>query len=234
VNAHRSTQRFTLQQLAAAAGMTVRNVRSYQTRGLIPPPTRAGRQSIYTAEHLDRLTEIRQARSRGATLGLIGSRLAQGGSLDADGVDHTWLPRLAHRSGTGRGERSSTGRAASMDGLLSRASTPSSAVESAVADLVDAGVLRRNGQHVVADRSLATGVGNLAKRGLPVERVLGVAVTAAEAGRTLGAAVEAALAELGDDDRARMELLEVVAGVLGIVVTLDITDPLPTQRASTR
>jgi DNA-binding transcriptional MerR regulator len=234
VNAHRSTQRFTLQELAAAAGMTVRNVRSYQTRGLIPPPTRAGRQSVYTTEHLDRLTEIRQARSRGATLGLIGSRLAQGGSLDADGVDHTWLPRLTARSATGRGERSHPARAASLDGLLSQGSAPSSEVESAVADLVQAGVLRRSGQHVVADRSLATGVGNLAKRGLTVERVLGVAVTAAEAGRTLGAAVEAALAELGGDDRARMQLLEVVAGVLGIVVTLDLTDPLPAPRTSAR
>ena len=72
---------FTLPQLAEAAAMTVRNVRSYQTRGLIPPPVRRGRHSIYDSRHLERLREIHQARESGASLNLIAGYLSDGGSL---------------------------------------------------------------------------------------------------------------------------------------------------------
>ncbi len=229
MNAHLTTQHYTLQQLASAAGMTVRNVRSYQTRGLIPPPARSGRQSVYSSDHLARLTEIREARSRGATLGLIGTRLSESGSLDADGLDRTWLPLRTSRSGNSRSERTRGGRAASLDGLLAQAEAPRSLVDSAVDELVEAGVLRRNGQRVVAERSLATGVGRLTKHGLPVERALEVAVAAAVAGRAIGAAVEAALSDIGDHTRARAELLDMISGVLDIVVTLG---PAATEAAS--
>ncbi len=38
---------YRVDDLAQAAGMTVRNVRAYQERGLLPPPLRRGRTSWY-------------------------------------------------------------------------------------------------------------------------------------------------------------------------------------------
>jgi DNA-binding transcriptional MerR regulator len=73
---------YTLEQLARATGMTVRNIRAYQTRGLIPRPTREGRRSIYGSEHLQRLRQIKAARAHGATLALIRSHLRAGGNLE--------------------------------------------------------------------------------------------------------------------------------------------------------
>src|ERR687885_631192 len=42
----------TIDQLAQAAGMTVRNVRAHQSRGLLPPPRLTGRTGYYGPEHL--------------------------------------------------------------------------------------------------------------------------------------------------------------------------------------
>lgn len=63
---------FTIDALAQAAKTTVRNVRAYQDRGLIPPPERRGRTGIYGNEHLSRLRIIGQMLSRGYTLSSIG------------------------------------------------------------------------------------------------------------------------------------------------------------------
>ncbi|WP_232226808.1 MerR family transcriptional regulator [Algiphilus aromaticivorans] len=63
---------YTIDQLARAARTTVRNVRAYQDRGLIPPPERRGRTGYYGAEHLSRLRIIGQMVNRGYTLASIG------------------------------------------------------------------------------------------------------------------------------------------------------------------
>ncbi len=62
---------YTIDELARAAGTTVRNVRSYQDRGLIDPPERRGRVGIYTASHLGRLKLIHHLLARGYTLSNI-------------------------------------------------------------------------------------------------------------------------------------------------------------------
>ncbi|MDX5298049.1 MAG: MerR family transcriptional regulator, partial [Gammaproteobacteria bacterium] len=54
---------------------TVRNVRAYQDRGLLPPPERRGRTGIYTASHLARLRMISGLLDRGYTLASIGELL---------------------------------------------------------------------------------------------------------------------------------------------------------------
>lgn len=63
---------FTIDDLARAARTTVRNVRAYQDRGLIPPPERRGRTGYYGPEHLSRLRIITQMVHRGYTLSSIG------------------------------------------------------------------------------------------------------------------------------------------------------------------
>ncbi|MEV6330721.1 MerR family transcriptional regulator [Streptomyces sp. NPDC051909] len=55
-------------ELAAAAGITVRTLRFYRERGLIPPPRREGRIAWYDAHHLARLRTISALLERGHTL----------------------------------------------------------------------------------------------------------------------------------------------------------------------
>ena len=61
----------TLDELTNRVGMSVRNVRFYTTRGLVPPPIRRGRSGYYTAEHLVRLELVRELQAHGFTLAAI-------------------------------------------------------------------------------------------------------------------------------------------------------------------
>lgn len=62
---------YRLDDLARAAGMTVRNVRAYQERGLFPQPRRQGRTNVYDETHLARLRLIAQLLERGYTVAHI-------------------------------------------------------------------------------------------------------------------------------------------------------------------
>ncbi|WP_238338862.1 MerR family transcriptional regulator [Pseudomonas berkeleyensis] len=59
---------YTVDELAQAAQTTVRNVRAYQDRGLLPPPERRGRVGIYGGEHMARLRLIGQLLERGYSI----------------------------------------------------------------------------------------------------------------------------------------------------------------------
>ncbi len=61
----------TVDQLAAKVGMTVRNVRAYAGRGLIPPPRLAGRTGYYDQDHVARLTLVRELLGKGYTLAAV-------------------------------------------------------------------------------------------------------------------------------------------------------------------
>jgi DNA-binding transcriptional MerR regulator len=67
----RERYEYSVDELARTADTTVRNVRAYQDRGLLPPPERRGRAGIYTEAHLARLRLINQLLKRGYTLGNI-------------------------------------------------------------------------------------------------------------------------------------------------------------------
>jgi len=62
---------YRIDELARLAGTTVRNVRAYQDRGLIPPPRRAGRVGLYSEAHLARLRLVASLLERGYTLANI-------------------------------------------------------------------------------------------------------------------------------------------------------------------
>ena len=55
--------------------MTVRNIRAYQARGLLPPPVVDGRVGYYTEAHRERLTMIRRLRAEGFNLVAISALL---------------------------------------------------------------------------------------------------------------------------------------------------------------
>jgi DNA-binding transcriptional MerR regulator len=63
---------FRVDELARKAETSVRNVRVYQERGLLPPPKRVGRAGIYNNAHLRRLRLIRALLDRGYTFATIG------------------------------------------------------------------------------------------------------------------------------------------------------------------
>jgi DNA-binding transcriptional MerR regulator len=74
-----SRKRLTIDQLARRVGMTVRNVRAYQSRGLIPPPDLSGRTGYYRREHVARLELIKDLQAEGFNLDGI-KRLLDSGS----------------------------------------------------------------------------------------------------------------------------------------------------------
>jgi DNA-binding transcriptional MerR regulator len=67
----------TIDELAREIGMTVRNIRAHQSRGLLPPPALRGRTGYYGAEHISRLKLIQELQTEGFNLELI-KRLLEG------------------------------------------------------------------------------------------------------------------------------------------------------------
>ena len=61
----------TIDEVAAAAGMTVRTVRFYAAKGLLPPPSLRGRVGLYDESHLARLRLIHDLQEAGFTLTAI-------------------------------------------------------------------------------------------------------------------------------------------------------------------
>ncbi|MFG1998047.1 MerR family transcriptional regulator [Spirillospora sp. NPDC048911] len=62
---------YRIDELAHTAGSTVRNIRAYQDRGLLPPPRLEGRVGIYDDSHLARLRLIGKLLGRGYTFAII-------------------------------------------------------------------------------------------------------------------------------------------------------------------
>ena len=60
-----------LDELTDRVGMSVRNVRFYTSRGLVPPPIRRGRSGFYSADHVARLELVQDLQSHGFTLSAI-------------------------------------------------------------------------------------------------------------------------------------------------------------------
>ncbi|RDL10024.1 MerR-like DNA binding protein [Streptomyces sp. HB202] len=62
---------YRIEGLANASGATVRTIRAYQDRGLLPTPERRGRANVYREAHLARLRQIADLLDRGYTLASI-------------------------------------------------------------------------------------------------------------------------------------------------------------------
>ncbi|MFE9020195.1 MerR family transcriptional regulator [Streptomyces sp. NPDC007808] len=62
---------YRIENLAHLSGATVRTIRAYQDRGLLPRPERRGRANLYSDIHLARLRQIADLLDRGYTLASI-------------------------------------------------------------------------------------------------------------------------------------------------------------------
>ena len=75
----------TIDELARRTGMTVRNIRAHQSRGLLPPPEVRGRTGFYGSEHVARIELIRELQADGFNLESI-RRLLEGASGSSEEV----------------------------------------------------------------------------------------------------------------------------------------------------
>jgi len=80
------TADLTLEEFTERVSLTVRNVRFYTARGLIPAPIRRGRSGYYTADHVARFELVRELQAHGFTLAAIQGYLAR---IPADATPET-------------------------------------------------------------------------------------------------------------------------------------------------
>jgi len=69
----------TIDELARRVDMTARNIREWQTNGLVPPPQRRGRVGIYGDDHIAHIERIKSLRTQGFPLDVIRRILDQSG-----------------------------------------------------------------------------------------------------------------------------------------------------------
>lgn len=79
---------YTLDELAAASGVSQRTIRYYQAEKLLAKPTKRGRTAIYDDTHVRRLTQIGELSDRGLKLDMIRALV---NSSDATETIGEWL-----------------------------------------------------------------------------------------------------------------------------------------------
>jgi len=85
----------TIDELARRTGMTVRNIRAHQSRGLVSAPEVRGRTGYYGDEHVARIELIREMQAEGLNLAAIRRMLEGAGESSSEILDFT-------RDGVGR------------------------------------------------------------------------------------------------------------------------------------
>jgi DNA-binding transcriptional MerR regulator len=74
----------TIDELAHRTGMTVRNIRAHQSRGLVPPPEVRGRTGFYGDEHVSRIELIQELQADGFNLESIRKLLEGAGGSSSE------------------------------------------------------------------------------------------------------------------------------------------------------
>jgi DNA-binding transcriptional MerR regulator len=155
----------TVDELAARVGVTVRNLRAYSARGLLPPPRMVGRTGYYGREHVARLLLVREMLAEGYSLAMIERTLASAPPMASSAtlalhraLLAPWLPPEPEFT---------TGAE-----LAARAGVPEN---SALVDqLVELGLLQRgdDGQLTVLDPALLTAGLQVVELGVPPEQLI--------------------------------------------------------------
>ena len=77
----------TIDELARETGMTVRNIRAHQSRGLLPPPEVRARTGYYGQEHVARLRLIQELQGNGYNLAAIKDLVERTSGSSQDALD---------------------------------------------------------------------------------------------------------------------------------------------------
>ncbi|WP_433857327.1 MerR family transcriptional regulator [Streptomyces kronopolitis] len=126
---------YRIEDLAHLSGATVRTIRAYQDRGLLPRPERRGRANVYGDAHLARLRQIAGLLDRGYTLASIKELLqAWDAGLDLGGV----LGLVTEIDGPWTDEEPARLSRAELSAAFGGTSD-----ETAIAEAVELGVLER-------------------------------------------------------------------------------------------
>jgi DNA-binding transcriptional MerR regulator len=167
----------TLDELTTRVGMSVRNVRFYTTKGLVPPPIRRGRSGYYTPDHVARLELVQELQSHGFTLSAIEKYVAnipRDATPEDIALQRTMLAPWQHENPI---EMSRTE-------LDKRAGRP--LTDDDLATLTALGVVfrGRRGRYQVAVSQLSIGLG-LLDLGFPLEAALAASDVYADHGRQI-------------------------------------------------
>ena len=173
----------TLDQLTNRVGLSVRNVRFYTARGLVPPPLRRGRSGYYTAEHVARLELVQELQGHGFTLAAIERYVA--GIPDSATAEDIAL----HRSMLAPWQSEAATTLTSGE-LEDRAGRPLSRDDLAVLEAL--GIVRPagRGRHHVTVSQLSVGLGLLELR-FPLEAAQAAAEIYAAHGRAIAEELDA-------------------------------------------
>ena len=82
-----ATAELTIDELARETGMTVRNIRAHQSRGLLPPPEVRARTGYYGREHVARLRLIQELQGNGYNLAAIKDLVERTSGSAQDALD---------------------------------------------------------------------------------------------------------------------------------------------------
>ncbi|WP_314176211.1 MerR family transcriptional regulator [Streptomyces winkii] len=155
-----------MEDLARHSGATVRTIRAYQDRGLLPRPGRRGRANLYDDSHLTRLRQISALLERGYTLASIKELLAawdEGRGLS--GV----LGLVSEVEGPWSDEEPERLTQADLDELFGAGSARG---DGAVAEAVELGVLvplpERPGEYLVPSPQELAVAAELHRAGVPL------------------------------------------------------------------
>jgi DNA-binding transcriptional MerR regulator len=159
--------RYRVEQLAAACDVSVDTIRYYQSRGLVPPPTRQGRVAWYDDRHAERIRQVRALRGKGLTLAAIERVLGDGADpADAD---------LALAVAAARGQ-SAEDELLTLDEFADRSGVPASLIQAVEREGIELGrVEDGETRYTAADIDMVRGALRLLDYGLPLGELLELA-----------------------------------------------------------
>jgi DNA-binding transcriptional MerR regulator len=183
----------TVTELADAVGMTPRNVRAYQSRGLLFPPKISGRVALYSGTHVARLELIASLQREGFTLAAIKRLISTPSSYAAIVADR----RRRFRNGS--------------SDIVSTVPIPEERIRALLPDLpedlTETGLAWRDPHGRLVSHTVLVAVGRmLAVQGLPLDLVTALQLDAAQAARALGESLRTHLAEHVADGRRHDDL----------------------------
>jgi len=167
----------TLEELTTRVGMSVRNIRFYTSKGLVPPPIRRGRSGYYSPDHVARLELVQELQAHGFTLSAIEKYVAR-------------IPEAATPEDIALHRAMLTPWQADLPVEMSRAELETRAgrtlSDDDITTLSALGIVftTKRGRYEVAVSQLSVGVG-LLDLGFPLEAALAAAEVYAEHGRQL-------------------------------------------------
>ena len=183
----------TVTELGDAVGMTPRNIRAYQSKGLLFPPSISGRVALYNGAHVARLELIASLQREGFTLAAIKRLISTPGSYSAIVADR----RRRFRDGS-----SDISRTVPIPEDRIRSLLPD-----LPDDLTDTGLAWRDDDGQLISHTVLVAVGRmLSMQGVPLEVVAALQLDAATAARELGTFLQERLRQHVDDDSRRDDL----------------------------